>query len=59
MLVILEELAWKNGEKTADAKKWAAFFRKETRKGKDIYCYFDNDQTGYTPLKAKTMRSLL
>lgn len=40
-------------------KKWAAFFRKEARKGKDIYCYFDNDQAGYAPLNAQTVRSLL
>lgn len=40
-------------------KKWAAFFRRESRQGKDVYCYFDNDQAGYAALNAKTMKQLL
>lgn len=40
-------------------KKWATFFRREASNGKDIYCYFDNDEAGYAPLNAKTLIGLL
>ncbi len=43
----------------AKLKKWAAFFRKQAKQGKDIYCYFDNDEAGYAPKNAKTLRGIL
>ena len=40
-------------------RKWERFFRREAKKGKDIYCYFDNDEKGYAAINAKTLIQLL
>ncbi len=40
-------------------KKWARFFRQMAKRGKDVYCYFDNDEAGYAPKNAKTLKELL
>ena len=40
-------------------KKWAHFFQQTANKGKDIYCYFDNDEAGYAAINAKTLNRLL
>jgi uncharacterized protein YecE (DUF72 family) len=40
-------------------KEWAKFFRQEAKKGKDIYCYFDNDEAGYAALNALELNRLL
>jgi uncharacterized protein YecE (DUF72 family) len=40
-------------------KKWAKYFRKEAKNGKDIYCYFDNDEAGNAAINAKTLLKLL
>lgn len=42
-----------------ELKKWARFFRKQANQGKDIYCYFDNDEAGYAAMNAKTLMQLL
>lgn len=39
-------------------KEWANFFKKEKR-GRDIYCYFDNDEKGYAPLNALELKDIL
>lgn len=43
----------------AALKKWARYFRKEAKKGRDVYCYFDNDEAGYAAMNAKIMLELL
>ena len=43
----------------AALKKWARLFRQAASKGKDVYCYFDNDEAGYAALNAKTLKQLL
>lgn len=40
-------------------RQWAAFFRKEAQKGKDIYCYFDNDEEGFAAINAMELMRLL
>lgn len=40
-------------------KKWARLFRQMANKGKDVYCYFDNDEAAYAALNAKTLQQLL
>jgi uncharacterized protein YecE (DUF72 family) len=40
-------------------KKWAAFFRKELKKGHDVYCYFDNDEAGYAAVNAQELQQIL
>jgi uncharacterized protein YecE (DUF72 family) len=39
--------------------KWAKFFRKWNKKGKEIWCYFDNDQDAYAAYNAKELRKIL
>lgn len=43
----------------ATLRKWATFFRKEMKKGNDVYCYFDNDESGYAPINALEIIDLL
>ena len=40
-------------------KKWGRFFHQTANAGKDVYCYFDNDQAGYAALNGKTLNKLL
>jgi uncharacterized protein YecE (DUF72 family) len=40
-------------------KKWATFFRKETKKGHDVYCYFDNDEAGFAAINALELLDIL
>lgn len=40
-------------------KKWAEFFRKAAREGKDIFCYFDNDEAGYAARNAIQLKNLI
>lgn len=39
----------------ATLKKWARFFQAQANKGKDVYCYFDNDEKGFAAINAKTL----
>lgn len=39
--------------------RWAQTFRRWRRQGRDVYCYFDNDQKGYAPSDAARLRALL
>jgi uncharacterized protein YecE (DUF72 family) len=43
----------------AALKDWARAFSLWSRKGKDIYCYFDNDQAGYAVHDALKLRELV
>lgn len=40
-------------------KKWAQFFHQMSRKGKDVYCYFNNDEAGFAATNAKMMSSYI
>lgn len=40
-------------------RMWAAFFRKYAKQGKDVYCYFDNDEAGYAPNDALILKDIL
>jgi uncharacterized protein YecE (DUF72 family) len=37
---------------------WAGAFAGWTRAGKDVYCYFDNDEAGYAALDAARLREM-
>ncbi|HTE23515.1 DUF72 domain-containing protein [Flavitalea sp.] len=39
--------------------KWAKKIRSWTRKGKDVFFYFDNDQEGYAAINAKTLQEIV
>lgn len=43
----------------ATLKTWATFFRKEIAKGRDVYCYFDNDEAGYAAINALELLHIL
>ena len=38
---------------------WAKLIRGFTRRGKDVYCYFDNDERGFAPQDALRLRKIL
>jgi uncharacterized protein YecE (DUF72 family) len=37
-------------------RAWAAKCQKWARSGKDVYCYFDNDEAGYAPINALALQ---
>jgi len=37
-------------------RAWAAKCQKWARSGKDVYCYFDNDENGYAPINALALQ---
>lgn len=39
--------------------KWAETFRQWANQGKDVYCYFDNDQLGYAAMNALELREMV
>lgn len=38
---------------------WAGAFSAWSRQGKEIYCYFDNDEAGYAPQDAMRLKSMI
>jgi uncharacterized protein YecE (DUF72 family) len=40
-------------------KEWALQIKKWNQQGKDVYCYFDNDQAGYAAFNAKKLKELI
>jgi uncharacterized protein YecE (DUF72 family) len=42
-----------------DLSGWAGAFSAWARKGKDVYCYFDNDQAGYAARNASSLTTML
>lgn len=38
---------------------WADFVRRCTEEGRDVYCYFDNDENGYAALNASELQDLV
>jgi uncharacterized protein YecE (DUF72 family) len=51
--------AYQGSYSPAILKKWAHFFKKELKEGKDVYCYFDNDQKGYAAKNAMELKKYL
>ena len=43
----------------AAVSRWAAAIKTWRNEGRDVYCYFDNDQAGYAPQDALRLRALL
>jgi uncharacterized protein YecE (DUF72 family) len=43
----------------AALRTWAKRIRAWTKAGRDVYCYFDNDDSGYAPRNALRLRSML
>lgn len=44
---------------TDDLVGWARVFSVWVEQGKDVYCYFDNDESGYAPQNALELQSML
>lgn len=42
-----------------DLQEWAEKFKKWSREGLEIFCYFDNDDSGYAPNNALTLKKML
>lgn len=40
-------------------KEWAQRIKEWNKEGKDVYCYFDNDQAGYAAFNAKKLSELI
>lgn len=38
---------------------WAEAIRSWMRQGKDVYCYFDNDQSGFAPRDAECLQAMM
>jgi uncharacterized protein YecE (DUF72 family) len=51
--------AYQGSYNDAALRTWAKRIRGWTGKGRDVYCYFDNDQAGYAPQNALRLRELL
>lgn len=48
------------GQYSEDAlRDWASFIRGWKKKGKAVYCYFDNDEAGYAALDAMRLRAMV
>jgi uncharacterized protein YecE (DUF72 family) len=45
--------------KTSDLAGWARAFLTWSRKGKEIYCYFDNDEAGFAALNAGELQVMI
>lgn len=54
-----EKVAYKGKYSEKDLKAWAEDIKKWEEEGKDVFCYFDNDEKGYAPINAKELKELL
>jgi uncharacterized protein YecE (DUF72 family) len=50
---------YKDHYSDATLKAWAADIRKWKRRGRDVYCFFDNDQKSAAPKDAKRLMAML
>ncbi|MFI5334718.1 MAG: DUF72 domain-containing protein, partial [Chlamydiales bacterium] len=50
--------AYKDKYPLSSLKKWSRFFDEQIQQGKDVYCYFNNDEAAYAVANAKTLNSL-
>ena len=44
---------------TPALRTWAKRIRGWAKAGRDVYCYFDNDDSGYAPHNALRLRGML
>ena len=51
--------AYQGEYQTEQLAGWAGAFSTWASQGKEIYCYFDNDQGGYAPRNASQLQSML
>jgi len=53
------ENAYEGSYSKMHLNKWARKFRKWVSQGKDIYCYFDNDQSGFAAKNALALKQII
>lgn len=53
------EQAYEGKYETRDLAGWAGAISTWRRQGKDVYIYFDNDQSGFAPANAMELRDML
>lgn len=51
--------AYKGSYSTRDLSGWAGAISSWTRSGKDVYCFFDNDERGYAAQNALELKRML
>ncbi len=51
--------AYKGEYSTASLSGWAGAISKWVRQGKEVFCYFDNDEAGYAPRDALRLQKML
>jgi len=51
--------AYQGSYSTRTLEKWAKNIQKWRRGGKEVFCYFDNDEKGFAPKNAMKLRDLL
>lgn len=54
-----EKLAYKGKYSEDKLKDWAKDIKDWQKQGKDVFCYFDNDEKGYAPINAKQLKILV
>lgn len=51
--------AYQGNYQTRTLEKWASSIANWTSQGREVYCYFDNDQSGYAVRNALSLQSML
>jgi uncharacterized protein YecE (DUF72 family) len=51
--------AYKGEYSTASLSRWAGAISTWVRQGKEVFCYFDNDEAGYAPRDALRLQKML
>ena len=51
--------AYKGSYSTQDLSGWAGAISSWVRTGKDVYCFFDNDDRGYAAANARELKEML
>ncbi len=54
-----EKLAYQGKYSQKELKDWAAFLKRLANQGKEVFCYFDNDQKGYATENALMLKKIL
>jgi uncharacterized protein YecE (DUF72 family) len=54
-----EETPYEGQYPTQTLAGWAGAITAWNRQGKDVYCYFDNDQSGYAPHDAEHLQAMI
>ena len=53
------DAAYQGSYSPQDLSGWAGAISSWMRQGKDVYCFFDNDQSGYAPADAMKLKEML